>query len=228
MKDWFPFTNYEFYAYLAAGVVVIAAVDYSFTGAVLVDRTDWTLVQGVFWTIVAYLCGQLTAAPSSALLEHFLARTVFTAPVEVASGVAPQRFSDRAIAWLFANREYRPLPVGICDKIRLKVSTQLNVSLASVSGETIFNVAFPTVRASADAAARLDQFLNLYGFCRNISFSALVALVCLVFRRSHLDDPNAHWLIAAAAVLCVGMYGRFIKFYAAYSREVLRADAAAS
>jgi hypothetical protein len=225
MKDWFPFTSYEFYAYLAAGVLVIAAVDYSFTGAVLVNRTDWTIVQGVFWTIVAYLSGQLTAAPSSAILEHFLARTIFTAPVEVAAGVKPQHFGDRMIAWLFANREYRPLPLGICEKIRLKASAQLNVALATVSGEVAFNVAFPVARANADTAARLDQFLNLYGFCRNISFSAMIAVACLVFRKSNLNDPNAIGLIAAAIVLCVGMYGRFIKFYAAYSREVLRAYA---
>lgn len=226
MKDWFPFTSYEFYAYLAAGVVVIAAADYSFTGSVLVDRTEWTLVQGVFWTIVAYLCGQLTAAPSSALLEHFVARTIFTAPVEIAVGTKQQSAGDRVIAWLFANREYQALPAGICDKVKAKASAHLNVSLSSLTGETIFNVAFPMARSSPDTAARLDQFLNLYGFCRNISFSALIAVICLVFRRSHIDDPSATWLTIASTVLAVGMYGRFIKFYAAYSRDVLRVYAA--
>lgn len=30
MKDWFPLTSYEFYAYLTSGMVVLAAADRAF------------------------------------------------------------------------------------------------------------------------------------------------------------------------------------------------------
>ena len=57
MKQWFPFTDYEFYAYIAAGMLLVAAVDYTFGGAVLTNRAEWTVVQIVFWAVIAYLAG---------------------------------------------------------------------------------------------------------------------------------------------------------------------------
>ena len=65
MKQYFPFTDYDFYVYLTAGMLLIASVDYSFGGTVLIHRTEWTVVQITFWVAIAYLFGQLVAGPSS-------------------------------------------------------------------------------------------------------------------------------------------------------------------
>ena len=59
MRDWFPLTNYEFYAFVASGMLLVASIDYCFADAVLVNRTEWTLVQIVFWTVVSYIAGQI-------------------------------------------------------------------------------------------------------------------------------------------------------------------------
>ena len=48
MKDWFPLTSYEFYAYLTSGMVVLAAADRAFMGSTLASHTDWKVVIVVF------------------------------------------------------------------------------------------------------------------------------------------------------------------------------------
>jgi hypothetical protein len=113
MKQWFPFTDYDFYAYLTAGMLLIAAIDYTFAGAVLVQRTEWTVVQIAFWTAVAYLVGQLVAGPSAAVLEHGVARGLLHPPLAVCLGLRQRRRREKLAAALFANREYAPLPAQV-------------------------------------------------------------------------------------------------------------------
>src|SRR3546814_15640094 len=74
VKDWFPFTSYDFYAYLTAGMVTLAAVDRVYLGSMLASEANWTIVNGTFWTAIAYLVGQIIAIPSSVFLEHLLGR----------------------------------------------------------------------------------------------------------------------------------------------------------
>jgi hypothetical protein len=42
-------------------------------------------------------------------------------------------------------------------------------------GEALFLHALGRVKADKEAMVRLNTFLNLYGFCRNICFTCLVA-----------------------------------------------------
>jgi hypothetical protein len=223
MKHWFPFTDYDFYAYLTAGMVLIAAIDYTFAGGVLVPRTEWTVVQIAFWTAIAYLVGQLIAAPSATLLEHGIARSLLYPPAEVILGLKNRRWRERLMAWMFAEREYGPLPAQIRDDILIVVAKSLNVDRSTITDpEIVFQVAYPVARKSADAVARMDQFRNLYGFSRNLSFVALIATILLVIRLANHGGNRTAWLLAGAAFLCIGMFGRFLKFYAAFSYEVLR------
>lgn len=68
----------------------------------------------------------------------------------------------------------------------------------------------------------MDQFRNLYGFSRNISFVALIAAVLLAIKLCQAPNSHMAWLLAAAIAVAIGMFGRFLKFYAAFSYEVLR------
>jgi hypothetical protein len=228
LKDWFPFTDYDFYAYLTAGMLVIAAGDYTFGGAVLVDRTEWTVVQVVFWTAIAYVVGQLVASPSSALLEHLVTRRWLHPPIAIALGLKQRRWRERVLGWLFADREYAPLPAQVRKRLLDGAAASLNVSAEEMRDpEAVFSVAFGLARSNTDAAARMDQFRNLYGFSRNVSFAGLVAAGLLGAKLflAH-DNHRLWWLLLLALIVAVGMFGRFLKFYAAYSREVLGAYSA--
>jgi hypothetical protein len=224
MKQWFPFTDYDFYAYLTAGMVFIAACDYSLAGQVLIDRSEWTLVQIVFWTAVAYLAGQLLAAPSSALLEHFVVRTVLRPPIAIQLGLIERRWRERVVAFLFANREYAPLPKEIRGRIIERAAKALDVEIDSLSDpEAIFGVAYLVARRSEDAVSRMDQFRNLYGFSRNISFVGLLAAGIIGYRYWQSPAADVGYFLFGSLLLAIGMFGRFVKFYAAFGAEVLRA-----
>lgn len=222
MKDWFPFTSYEFYAYLAAGMVTLAAVDRVYLGSILAMQTDWTVVNGAFWVAIAYLIGQILAIPSSTFLEHLLMRKWLRAPSHILLGLDAPRWREIGVRWLFAAREYEPLPVANQDSVKRKVAAALSVAPAEVNGETAFHCAFPHARGVSDSATRLDNFMNQYGMCRNVSFASLIAGILMIVHARH-TGARLDWFIAIAAlVLAIGLFGRFVKFYAAYAREIFR------
>jgi hypothetical protein len=227
MKDWFPLTDYEFYAYVAAGMFLIAAVDYSIAGEVLVHREEWTVVQVIFWIVVAYFAGHLISSPSAGLLEHLIARRILRTPAEVQLSTSPVVTIDRVMAWLFAQREYAPFTPIIRDCIREKAASALKRDSSSLDAETIFTVAYPISRRSADSVSRMNQFQNLYAVCRNISFVSIIATGLIGYRLYTNRDPHDVMLIVFCFLFAIGMFGRFLKFYAAFSAEVLRTFCAA-
>ena len=222
MKDWFPFTSYDFYAYLTAGMVTLAAIDRVFLGSMLAGQTSWTVVNGAFWTAIAYLIGQILAIPSSVLLEHLLGRKWLRAPSRILLGLDAPRWREVGVRWAFGAREYEPLPVATRNSVLRKIAAALSVSVADLEGEAAFHCAFPHARGIADSAIRLDNFLNQYGMCRNVSFASAIAAGLMIWRACHTGD-RLDWVLAVSAlVLAVGLFGRFVKFYAAYAREVFR------
>lgn len=222
MKDWFPLTSYEFYAYLTAGMVTLAAIDRVFLESMLAHETHWTIVNGVFWAAIAYLSGHILAIPSSVLLEHVLARKVLHSPSAILLGLEVPRAREIAMRWILGAREYTPFPPANRASMIRKIASSLSASPNALDSETAFQVAFPHARGVADTATRLDNFLNQYGLCRNVSLAAFVAAALLAGRAIGTCD-RIDWILAAAAlVMSVGLFGRFVKFYAAYAREVFR------
>lgn len=223
MKSWFPFTDYDFYAYITSGVILIASVDYTLFGGVLVNRTEWTVVQGVFWTMLSYLVGHITAGLSSFLLEQTITKKVFRSPSLIVLGLSSPRWFEKLFSSLFA-QEYSPLPSPSCDEVIRKLSGKLQCDRATLpDAETMFQAAFSVARYEASSELRLNQFMNLYGFCRNVAFAFVLASILLTWKLSFHPAPADGWLIAAAVIMAIGMYGRFLKFYAAYTREIFRA-----
>jgi hypothetical protein len=223
MRQWFPLTDYDFYAYITAGMLLIAAADYSFTGGALVYRTDWKIIDAAFWLAISYLAGHILAGPSAAFFEHLVVRRWMHAPATIQLGFKRRNLFERLLAALFGIREYSALPVLLQAKIVGAAAKSLKVSVQDIKdGDAVFHVAFPIARTSADTATRLDQFRNLYGMSRNMAFVALVAVVMLIVAWLRQGNVNAAWGAAGAALLSLGMFGRFLKFYSCFAVEVLR------
>ncbi len=223
MKQWFPFTDYDFYAYLTAGVILITAVDYAFFGGVLIAKKEWPVVHIVFWIATAYVVGQITANPSALLLEQWLARRFLNSPVSVLLGLKPQRLRERFIRDVLVGRVYEPLAEPIRRQILGYSTRKLKLKNRSpIAPEVVFNIAYPIARTVTDSAARMDQFRNLYGFCRNTSFVAAIACVFILIRASRSSSLEDYWIAFASFLVAVGMFGRFIKFYSEFSAEMLR------
>jgi hypothetical protein len=222
MKGWFPFTDYEFYAYITSGVIMIAGLDYAIFGGVLVNRADWTIVQGVFWTMISYLVGHIGAGLSSFALEQTILHKVFTAPVSMILGRKQPRWFERLFKSLFA-REYSALPSPTSNEILDKFAAKFNCDRDALDDpEAMFQTAFSVSQYESTSETRLNQFMNLYGLCRNTSFAFLVVTALLVWKRYCNPATIDDWLIAGSSMMAVGMFGRFLKFYSAYTRETLR------
>ena len=61
--------------------------------------------------------------------------------------------------------------------------------------KTVFQIAFQHARENASVGGRLTNFLNQYGFCRNVAFVCLVSSIVLYAAYRGWDRPVAylHW-----------------------------------
>lgn len=223
MKQWFPFSDYDFYGYLACGLVLLFGLDYWHSDGHYLIHNDWTFFQGALLTSLAYVTGQIVAMLSSALLENGFARTLLRPPVVILMSTR-QIWYERWISCLIAGRYYAPLPSGLCDKVFNNAEKQTSKTRAHLEGdiEEVFMLAYTVARTVEDARKRMDDFRNQYGFNRNMAMSSLIA-ASLLFHRAWCDSDNdARMLAILALILSLGMLGRFLKFYSCFAAEVLR------
>lgn len=85
MEQKFPFTSYDFWAYLSAGFLLLFVVDYV-AGTALLARDSWTVVQGIVAVSSAYVIGQLVASMSAAVFERVLVGRLLGYPQMVLFG----------------------------------------------------------------------------------------------------------------------------------------------
>ncbi len=65
-----------------------------------------------------------------------------------------------------------PLPESVQDAALMRAGI---AAYTKGVGEIVFWKAWPVIKRDALPYTRMDAFLRLYGFCRNLSFAALVA-----------------------------------------------------
>ena len=229
MNNWFPFTDYDFYAYLTAGMIVLFSLDYGTSGGAIAFKDNWPFVHIVFAVAVAYVVGQITAALASNLFEHWIARRVLHPPVAVMMGFGERRVRERLIGRWIVGRYYEPLPKNMRLLILQGVSRRLGKEPRDITDpEDVFQVAFPAARKIENAAGRMDEFRKLYGFSRNIALAGLIGSVAIIYRGGTIERDDLYWWSLVVFLMSVMMFGRFLKFYAAYGAEVLRTYASLS
>lgn len=220
MDQKIPFTSYDFWAYLSAGFLLLFALD-SAAGTKLLMRDNWTVVQGIVAVSLAYAVGQLVASASSFLFERVLVGKLLGYPRNVLFG--------QAKAWKWVRKlipgYFEPLP-ATTQKAALEKAGMVGVS---APGEALFWPAFANARATASVMARLSDFLNLYGFCRNTALVAFLDAGILYWSYLQPKGPAEHllWSQIALVVGC-GMTLRYLKFYRHYAVEVFTSFAYAT
>ena len=111
---------------------------------------------------------------------------------------------------------FTPLPPEIQKEVLRRAKTRGILK----PGEGLFACAFGEVKTNENAMARLNTFLNLYGFCRNVAFVSLVITFILVIGGFVGGVPTRSlWAIAALAT-SVGLFYRYLKFHRQYSYEL--------
>lgn len=225
MKDWFPLTSYDFYAYIASGMIVIAGCDYFLTDGLLFYRAQWTLPQGAFWVVLCYLFGHVLAGPSHLIFEELVARKLFHAPSAIILGTATPRLREKIGRFVFSASDYAPFSAIELAAIRNKVESLLSSNtpvISALTSEQMYFVAYPYARSVPDSASRLDNFSALYGMSRNVCFSVLLVTLLAGCRAYGRPDAYNIGLAVSGVLFTIGLYGRFVKFYATYSKEVFR------
>ncbi|HJV60464.1 MAG TPA: hypothetical protein VJ743_05925 [Albitalea sp.] len=215
MDQKIPFTTYDFWAYLSAGFMLLFAVDQA-AGTKLLMRESWTVVQGIVAVSIAYAVGQLVASASSWLYEKLLVGKLLGYPRNILFG------QPRAWSWVrrLMPSYFAPLPAETQRAVLAK-GGKVGVDRP---GEALFWPAHVYGRATPAVAARLDSFLNLYGFCRNTALVGLVDAAVLYWSYLQPDGPAEHLLWAQVSLLVsLGMTLRYLKFYRHFALEVFTA-----
>lgn len=212
MDQKIPFTSYDFWAYLSAGFMLLFALDQA-AGTKLLTRESWTLVQSVVAMSIAYAVGQLVASASSMIFEKILVNKLLGYPNNVLFG--------QAKAWPWVQKllpsYFEPLPVET-QKAVLEKAGKVGVDKPGVA---LFWPAHAFGRATPSVAARMDNFLNLYGFCRNTAFVALLDAAVLYWSYLQPKGPETHLLWARLALIAgIGMTLRYLKFFRHFTLEI--------
>lgn len=217
MEQKFPFTSYDFWAYLSAGFLLLFVADYV-VGTELLDRDSWTVVQSIVAVSSAYAVGHLVASVSSIVFERFLIGKLLGNPRLVLFG------KPKAWKWV------RAAMPGYFQTLPRETQTAAldRGSAAGVGGPgaDLFWAAYANARDTPVVMERLDNFLNLYGFCRNVALVALIdgAMLYWSYRWGNGQGVNLYFSWAAI-VLGVGMTFRYLKFFRHYSVEIFTAYA---
>lgn len=212
-----PFTSYDFWAYLSAGFLLLFAVD-SAADTKLLMRDSWTLVQGVVAVSMAYAVGHIIASLSSWVFERGLVGKLLGYPRDVLFN------KSNAPNWLrmLLGAYFQPLP----NETQLAALHKSEKTGVKAPGEALFWLAFAYARQTKAVMDRLDNFLNLYGFCRNIALVAFIDAAILYWSYMQPKGPSEHLIWARfALVVGVGMTLRYLKFYRLYASEVITAYA---
>lgn len=213
--DKIPFSVYDLFGYLTSGFLVMAAIDYAFHGGWLL-RPDIELVYGVLWVVVAYITGHILANVSGYLLESKIVRRVLRSPEETL-------FSDNRPKWsrIFPGF-YTSLPLETRTRVLQKAEGKAGIRQP---GRGLYYHCFAIVKRNEACMTRLNTFLNLYGFCRNVCLSLVVVTILLLIGRA-FDSQNSS--VLSRGGLCplisfaasIGMFYRYLKFFRHYTVEV--------
>lgn len=223
MENGFRYSDYDLFAYVASGLAALAASDV-LCGTHIVLDVDWKFSTGAVTVAFAYVVGQIISSLAAFLLEKQLTRKMFGAPSQVLFDAARPHIPTFVRTKLL-REYYTPLDADIRRRVLQRAQQE---GKSTEPGEPLFWAAFPAAKSNEQASPRMETFLKLYGFCRNVSFVAFVAtgvlvgkglLSLLIHSQSFHQDAAIQWLVCAL-VVGVGLYLRYLKFLRLYALEV--------
>lgn len=220
MKDWFPFTDYDFYSYLFSGLILLFGLDLWASGGDYLFHDNWTFVGISVVVALAYVVGQVISIPSSIILEHWIVRKILRPPALIFLS-NKQSAAEKFIEKYLIGRHYSPLPRGVVEKVFSLAMKDTGLSRKDLELD-IKEVLIPAIihsRRSEETKERINFFRNQYSFSRNISFVGFIMTV-LFFYKFFTEEFSFIWpVIILVASIC--MFIRFLKFYSCCTTEVI-------
>ena len=216
MRGWFPLTDFDFWAFLTSGAVLLAAADRVFSLG-WVDREHWTVVQIGLAAAVAYVTGHVIAEAASRLLEGILVRRLLGSPSSFLLGDPPALPKGR---WLYPGY-FQP----IAPELRARIQRLAASEEPPFEGNAIYTHAYVFARRDQMASGRLAVFQNQYSMCRNVCLACALAAPALAVSGFFAGRNADFWWAGAALLVGAVMLIRFLKYYRLFSVEVLNSYA---
>lgn len=215
-----PFSIYDFFGYLSCGFLLLAAVDFAFNGsALLTKKLDGLSGSVLFSILLVFVMGHILANVASSLLESGMLKRVLGPSEEV---IFAEQRRNGGWARVFPGY-YGTLPKETRARVLAKAQERAGIT---TPGRGLFLHCHAIVKREQVTLERLNNFLNAYGFCRNLSVTALLsAFIALwpaigaAWRGAPLPHASFEWA-GLGLVAAVGMFYRYLKFYRLYTVEV--------
>jgi hypothetical protein len=210
--DKIPFDPYDFFGYLASGLLVLAAMQL-LLGFPQVPVSSLGFLSSALLLLGTYVAGQIVATPAKAVLEDLVVDKILGPPS--INLLAEKKPPVKAL--LFPGY-YKSLPEATRRKV-LEKATSEGVSLC---GEELFaHVRYGSqVINNQYLVASLGAFLSRYGFSRNLAFTSVIAGVAFLCKGWFVGDHDLLKYAATAILAGVLLFYRYLKFMRQYSYEL--------
>jgi hypothetical protein len=210
--DKLPFDPYDFFGYLASGLLVVVGMDIAFGFPRILGR-DLKIVDSAVLLLAIYVVGQIIATPAKALLEDGLVDRILGRP-----SVNLFREKKPFIRGLLFPGFYKSFP----EQIRKRILARATAEGINTPGEALFlHVRYaPEVLNNEKLMAKLSGFINKYGFTRNLAFTCLAVGIALLIRVQFTPDVELRKYAITALVAAVLLLYRYLKFFRQYSYEM--------
>jgi hypothetical protein len=219
MIDKIPFGLYDFFGYLASGLLIVVGMELVFGFPPILGR-DLTVIETAILILGGYVAGQAVATPAKLILEDGLVDKLLRRP-----SVNLFREKRPRIGRFLFPGYFQQLP----EQTRKKILDRAGNEGVTGTGEDLFLL----VRYSADIRDnqaimdRLSRFLANYGFARNLSFTSLIVGIAILARPLVVEHPDPEQVKYGIVALVAGvlLVYRYLKFFRQYSYEMFNAYA---
>lgn len=214
--DKLPFTSYDFFGNLSAGFIFLAGVAAACSGT-----DDWRSTPGAISALIlvisAYVAGQVIAHLGAFMFERLLVRRWLRTPTQNLLEPVTEGFGPTVLPGY-----YGPLPEAQRRALLNRVADEASIETID---DGLFVHCWLRVKDEPPVAARLSNFLNLYGFSRNMAFALALTAVVLtagsIAGTAHTGDiASPGWWALASLIAAVGLLYRYLKFFRHYAYEV--------
>jgi hypothetical protein len=211
--DKLPFSAYDFFGYVAPGLILLVGLEWTL-GYPHLLHSDLKLFGMAAVTLAVYAGGQMIAGPAKTVLETWLACRWIGRPSNHLLGAEPPKWAKRVFPAFCEG-----LPAATQERVR----TRARAGGVHDIGEPLFQfVRYHDGCLSNDRLMKkLDHFVAIYGFARNMSFAFLLVAVALMTKIAlgygAPKDATRAGLLLVGGVLLVY---RFLKFYRQYAYEM--------
>ena len=209
-----PFDPYDFFGYLASGLLVVVGMEVTI-GFPHILGQDLKIVDSAVLLLAIYVAGQMIATPAKALLEDGLVAKLLGRP-----NVNLFRVKKPWVRGHLFPGFYKSFP----EQTRKKIQARAQSQGVTGTGEDLFlHVRYnPDILENDKLMAKLDAFINKYGFCRNLSFTSLTVGIGMTIMTmfGHSVDPELKRYTITALAGGVLLFYRYLKFFWQYSYEM--------